>query len=255
MSNSRIFILFFAVVLLIGCTQAPSSGSGNVVSQEEAITDFNSVDVSDLFNVDITQGESYSVVIRVDDNLVDHLEIVKQADTLKIGLKLSRKINNATLEAEVTMPELTGLDLSGASQANITGFKSTKDLAVNLSDSSSLFGDIEAGDISIDLSGSSEMTLDSSGGDVTIDASDSSEVILSGSGQNTTIDASGSSTIDLSNFPVTNANVEARDASEVTVNASGRLDVGASSASNIYYLGDPTMGEINTSSGSSVEPR
>ena len=71
MSNTRIFILFIAVVLLIGCTQAPSSGSGNVVSQEEAITDFNSVDVSGLFSVDITQGESYSVVIRVDEKGIE----------------------------------------------------------------------------------------------------------------------------------------------------------------------------------------
>jgi hypothetical protein len=39
------------------------------------------------------------------------------------------------------------------------------------------------------------------------------------------------------------------------VNASGRLDVDASSGSKVYYLGDPTLGEIDTSSGSIVEPK
>ena len=140
------------------------------------------------------------------------------------------------MEAEVTMPELTGLGLSSASHATITGFKSTKDLSVDLSSSSSLTGDIEAGDVSIDLSSSSEMTLVGSGGDMTVDVSSSSE-------------------LDLSEFPVVNARVDASSSSMATVNVSGRLDADASGGSNVYYLGDPTMGEIDTSGGSSVEPK
>jgi hypothetical protein len=226
------------VVLLSGCVPTTLTGSGNVVTQEEPITDFDKVDISHSFDVYISQGESFSVVIRVDDNLVEHLQVVKQGSTLKIGLKPNRDytIRNATMEAEVTMPELTGLDLSGASHATITGFESKKGFVVDLSSASSLYGDIETGDISIDLSSSSEMTLTGSGGDATIDIS---------SGGN----------LDLSEFAVTNARVEASSASTATVNASGRLDVDASSASNVYYLGDPTMGEINTSSESSVEPK
>jgi hypothetical protein len=234
-------IMLFALlmmVLLSGCVPVTLTGSGNVVTQEESITGFDKVDISHSFEVNISQGESFSVVIRVDDNLVEHLQVVKQGSTLKIGLKPNRDYTtrNATMEAEVTMPELIGLDLSGASHANITGFKSTEDLSVDLSSASSLHGDIETGDISIDLSSSSEMTLTGSGGDATIDVSSSSE-------------------LDLSEFAVVNARVDASSASSATVNASGRLDVDASSTSNVYYLGEPTMGEIDTSGGSSVEPK
>ncbi len=238
MCKSRIFISFIALAMLVGCTQIPITGSGNVVTQEEPISGFDKVDISHSFEVNISQGESFSVIIRVDDNLVEHLQVVKQGSTLKIGLNPNRNytIRNATMQAEVTMPELTGLDLSSASHANITGFKSIKDLSVDLSSSSSLTGDIGAGDVSIDLSSSSEMTLAGSGGDATIDVSSSSE-------------------LDLSEFAVVNAQVNASSASTVTVNASGRLDVDASSASNVYYLGDPTLGDIDTSSGSSVEPK
>ena len=49
------------------------------------------------------------------------------------------------------------------------------------------------------------------------------------------------------------ANVEASGASEVTVNASGRLDADASGASDVYYLGSPILGRIDTSGASSVE--
>ena len=232
-----LFVLLMAV-LLNGCVPTTLTGSGNVVTQEEPITDFDKVGISHSFDVYISQGENFSVVIRVDDNLVEHLQVVKQGSTLKIGLKPNRDytIRNATMEAEVTMPEFAGLDLSGASHANISGFESKKGFVVDLSSASSLHGDIETGDISIDLSSSSEMTLAGSGGDATIDIS---------SGSN----------LDLSEFAVTNARVEASSASSATVNASGRLDVDASSASNVYYLGKPTMGEIETSSESSVEPK
>jgi len=228
------------VPLLAGCTlfseQASITGSGNIVTQEETFTGFDKVDVSPAFKVDISQGDTFGVVIRVDDNLLQYLEVVKQGSTLKIGLKPGRPytIMKATMKAEVTMPELTGLELSGASQGTISGFKSTKALDVDVSGASQLRGDIEAGDARFDVSGASQMTL-------------------SGSAEDVVIDASGASQVDLSAFPVADANVEASGASKVTVNPSGRLDADASVVSTVYYLGSPTLGKIDTSGVSSVK--
>ena len=46
---------------------------------------------------------------------------------------------------------------------------------------------------------------------------------------------------------VQDAAVNAGGASTVTVNLSGRLDADASGASNVYYLGTPTLGTLETS--------
>jgi hypothetical protein len=210
-------------------------GSGNVVTQEETFSGFDKVDASQAFEVDISQGDTFSVVIRIDDNLVQYLQVVKQGNTLKIGLKPGRRYNirNAKMEAEVTMPELTGLHLSGASHGTITGFKSTKALDVDVSGASFLRGDIEAGDARFDVSGASQVTL-------------------TGSAQDVTIDASGASIVKLADFPVADASVEASGASSVTVNPSGKLDVDASGASHVYYLGSPTLGKVDTSGASSI---
>ncbi len=67
--------------------------------------------------------------------------------------------------------------------------------------------------------------------------------------------ASGASQIDLEELTAADADIEASGASNVTVNASGTLDANASGASNIYYLGNPTLGRINESGGSNVDPR
>jgi len=232
------FVLF-VVSLLAGCALIPEvsiTGSGNVVTQEFALTGFDKVDVSNAFTAEITQGDSFSVVIRTDDNLVQYLEVIKRGSTLKIGLKPGRSysIRKATMKAKVSMPELTGLDLSGASHGTITGFESTNALDVDLSGASSLRGDIEAGDARFDISGASHVTL-------------------SGSARDATIDASGASSVDLGGFPVNDANVEASGASNVTVNARGKLDVNASGASHVYYLGSPTLGKVDTSGASSIK--
>ena len=237
MFKSKILLGLLMAVLLTGCGQGTITGSGNVVTQEEAISGFDKVEVSHAFKVNISQGETFSVVVHIDDNLLQYLEVVKQGSTLKIGLKTERISRDTTREAEVTMPDLTGLDLRGASQVTLTGFKSTNALNLDLSAASHLRGDIEAGDVRLDVSDTSQVTLRGSAGDVTMD------------------DVSGASTVDLADFPVVNANVTARDSSVITVNASGTLDVDASGASEVYYVGDPTLGEIETSDESSVEPK
>ncbi|MFC2053900.1 head GIN domain-containing protein [Chloroflexota bacterium] len=243
MKHRIILMLGSLIVVSLACAlpELPSisqeilTGSGTVVTREEPITGFDKVDISDSFNVEIHQSEEYKVVIRVDNNLVEYLQVEKQGSTLKIGLKPGiSMVSNATLEAEITMPELAGLDLSGASDATISGFKSTNNLTVDLSGSSSLGGDIESGDASFDLSGSSDANL-------------------SGSGGNLTLDASGSSDVDLSEFPVADANLEVRGASTAIVNPSGVLNVEASGASDVYYLGNPSLGNIDASGASSVD--
>jgi hypothetical protein len=234
MFKSKMFVLFLVGILLAGCGSIPITGSGNVVTQEEAITGFDKVDISYSFEANISQGDTFRVVIHADDNLVEYLRVVKAGNTLQIGLKPGHPdIRSATLQAEVTMPDLAGLDMSGSSHVTITGFESAQALVVDASGASHLQGDVEAGDVTFDLSGSSK-------------------VILTGSAQSVTLEASGSSEIDLTDFPVVDANVNLSGGSEATVNPSGRLDVDVSGASHFYYLGSPTLGKMDTSGSSSI---
>ena len=246
MKRLVIFTLAVSVPLLAGCCPIPDisgfipvsdealEGSGTLVTEEFALTGFEKVEVSHAFTVDITQGDAFSVVVRIDDNLAQHLRVEKQGSTLRIGLDRGRNFRATTAMAEVTMPELMGLELSGASHCRVSGFDSTEGLTVQASGASHLSGEIEAGDVRFDVSGASSVTL-------------------RGSAEGAVIGASGASHVDLADFPVGNADVEASGASTVTVNASERLDAQASGASHIKYLGSPSLGTVDTSGASSVE--
>lgn len=216
MFKLRMLVLLVIVTLLAGCGGLVSlTGSGNVVTQEVAITGFEKLDVTQGFQVDVQQGDTFSVVIRVDDNLVEDLQVVKEGSILKIGLKPGRSYNlkNVTLEADVTMPELTGADLSSGSHLN---------------------GEVETGDVAFNLSGGSHVTL-------------------SGSAGNLMVAVDGGSHAKLADLAVVDANVEARGGSHATVNPSGRLDAVAKGGSHVRYLGSPTLGTIDTDSSSSFK--
>ncbi len=239
MKKLVLFTLISIVPLVTGCCAVPDLsglfgqgsliGSGNVVTEEFDLSGFDQVEVTDAFEVEIRQGDAFSVVVRVDDS-------VKQGSTLRIGLKpiSSSTVSDMTLEAEVTMPQLTGIELSGASDGSVTGFMSTEALYAEVSGASSLRGDIEAGGVRFDVSGASD-------------------VKLRGSGEDLVMDVSGASSADLADFPVADADIEVRGASSATVNVSGRLDVEANGASRVRYRGSPTLGNVDSSGGSSID--
>lgn len=223
------------VVLSVSCGLEDRiiTGSGDIVSQEEDISGFDEVSASHNFDVNIKQGEDYEVTIRIDDNLLDDLEVVKRGDTLEIGFKRNIVTRNVTMEANITMPALRGVDLSGASDATITGFDSNDEFNAGLSGASSLVGDLGAGNVRLDLSGASEVNLSGSGGDLVLDAS-------------------GSSDVDLAEFPVEDADIDLSGSSTVVLYVNGTLDASASGSSDVEYLGEPTLGSIDTSGSSSV---
>jgi hypothetical protein len=233
-----VLVVSILAMLVMGCAPASGQltirGSGRMVTQEFAFSGFDRVRASQAFQVDIRQGEAFEVVVRVDEKLVDHLAVRKVGDTLEIGLKPPNgtEIRDARMTAEVTMPELRGLDLSGASEARISDYESEKALDLELSGSSSLQANVEAGETRIDLSGASRATL-------------------SGSTRELQVRTSGASTGELRRFAAAEARIDASGASEIHVNAR-QLQAEASGASRVTYLGNPVVGRIEKSGSASV---
>lgn len=226
------------LVLLTSCvpiTARVVRGSGNTVTVEVNATDFDEVSAGYAFEVAIAQGDDYQVLVTVDQNLEEYLRVGKQGSRLNIQMDPGHNYANATLRAQITMPELVGLELSGACRGSVTGFDATRDFDVEVSGASSLRGDMTTGDVTMNVSGASRAELE-------------------GSGQNLRLEASGASHVTLADFTVRNADVEVSGASSAVVNVSGRLDAEATGASSVRYRGDPQLGNIQASGAGSVRP-
>jgi hypothetical protein len=237
----------------------PVAGSGRVVTRELQFNDFKVVRVGSAFQVGITYSSSYKVGVTMDDNLFDYLQVSKQGDVLAIGLKpgYDYQYHSLTLKAEIQLPDLYELQLDGAARGTIQGFNSSHKFMLLLSGASSAeIADTSAGDIEIEISGAGRLSGSmTANGDARFTLSGASTATLGGKANNLLIDGSGASHVELSDFTVHNAKVNLSGASQATINLDGRLDADLSGASTLLYLGEPTLGDISVTGGSTISKK
>jgi serine/threonine-protein kinase len=137
----------------------PIIGSGRPSVKVWDVADFNAVKIGSTFRAEITRGDRFKVTTSSDDNVVEHIQVVKEGKTLRIGLEQGIYRLNEPLKAVITLPTLEALDVSGASRATLKGFRSQGDFKLNLSGASTLDGETEVGDADFLVSGASTLAL------------------------------------------------------------------------------------------------
>lgn len=210
------FTFFIAVALFSACNKVQElkdiKGSGNVKTEPRSLSGFKEIKAANAVNLEITVQKDFAVTVEADDNLLPYVTTEVSGGVLKIStddiISTKTKVN-----VKISMPELTDLDVSGASTANITGTK-TDSLKLN-------------------ASGASKIKID---GEVK-----SVEAI-----------ASGASGIDAEKLKTENARTDASGASTITVSPNGNLEANASGASGVIYTSDPKNIKQNSSDVSSI---
>lgn len=215
----KIAFLLVGLTVVFGCGRLKTidgvQGSGNVGSDTRALSGFRKIKAGSAVKLDVTVQKGYSVVVEADDNLLTHITTEVDGDTLVIGTRDSIS-SRSDIKVTISLPELSALDLSGASAAAVTG---------------------------------------ANGEELNITASGASKVKINGQAKELHADASGASNIDAESLPVENAEAEASGASTITVNALGRADLNASGASTVIYVGDPKELKQDSSGASSIRKK
>jgi len=233
------------------------TGSGKLAAWDFDYRDFTKIEASYAFDIDVVKADTYLVRITIDDDLYEYLDISKQGDTLHLSLKPNYNYINVNRKATINLPDLEKLGLSGASKADIgSGFSSSHAVDFELSGASNVdIGDMKAGNTNFGLSGASKASGSVEMDDGRFDLSGASSLELEGSANDVDIQASGASHVKLADFSVADADINLSGASDATVNASGRLGGDLSGASRITYMGNPTLGSISASGGSTISQK
>jgi serine/threonine-protein kinase len=135
-------------------------GSGNSAVKVWDITDFTGVEISSTFRARIHKGTPFRVTTTADDNVLPFVRVSKQGHTMKVGLQDKQSYELKTrLEAEITLPTLAALDLSGASEATLGDFKGEKELKLRVRGSSKVDGLVTVKSAEFDAGGASSVSL------------------------------------------------------------------------------------------------
>lgn len=242
-----IAVLIIGTTVVTGCGTVTTTSSdsikiqatGKVNTQNLSLDGFDRIEAHHAFDLTIEQGDSFSVMVRIDEAVEDYLDVSVKGDALILTLDDQNSYSlsgNITMDATITLPTLVGLELSGASSAHLIGIESGQAFDGTLSGASRVSGELIAGDVQFGVSGASR-------------------VALKGEAQDLNLELSGASDAGLVDLQVENATVAASGSSSADITVLGTLDAEASGASHITYAAGATLERVDTSGSSSVTAR
>jgi hypothetical protein len=141
-----------------GSSESANEGSGVPASQARELPAFESVELAGANNVVIHVGGKQSVVVRADDNLLDHVTTEVQSGKLVIGNTPGSFSTKSPMSVEVSVPALTALLLTGSGNIVLDGVRA-ESLKVSLPGSGTLTGSGSATRLEVVVGGSGTVQL------------------------------------------------------------------------------------------------
>jgi len=200
-------------------------GSGNVISQTREVSDFNAIELDYPAQVTVTQGESVSVKIEAEDNVLPGLRTRVRNNILEIYYQADDgKYVNATkaIKINIVVKELKDVNIGSAGELTLNGIK-TDDLSISVSGAGNLkVNDLVAKKFSVDLSGAGNMSA-------------------TGEADDFQLDISGFGNYDGQDLHSKTARVDLSGAGSAAVWVDDELDATISGAGSINYYGSPNV--------------
>jgi hypothetical protein len=209
--------------------------SGNVEEETRSVSNFSGISLSVPANVQLTQGNAYSVVIEADKDILDRIETEVQNGVLRIKTRnnFSFGWGSSKINIKITMPSVNELSVSGSGKIIAANQISTSNLSVSISGSGNVsIDDLNVKSLSASISGSGSLKLSGKGS-----ANDAKATV------------SGSGSIALNGIRFADANVNISGSGRVKIFAIENLKARVSGSGNISYEGNPLIDAKVSGSG------
>jgi hypothetical protein len=218
------------VVDLNGCGKETVKGSGEVLTEERQLPEFRTIKLKGIGRVLLNQGQTHSIGIRTDDNIMPLIETEVHADQLVIS-QGNYNLRPTTLEFNITVAHLKGIAISGSGEVIGKSRFVSEDFFAKVSGSGDMALALEVVALETKISGSGSMNL---------------------SGQTNRHDASisGSGKINAFDLQTQNVSLKVSGSGDCKVNASETLDARISGSGDVFYKGHPRITSKISGSGS-----
>ena len=232
-------VLIAASLALSGCGFTFSlggnavQGSGNLSSESRPVSGFDQIVLNGSGDAQISQGDSESLKIEAEDNILPLITSEVQNGKLVIGLKNNTSISTLRgIRYTITVKSLKGLELNGSGNVTLGSLQADSLGLVIRGSGNVTTGTLQGKQLNVQSSGSGDFNIN--GGKV-----DSQSINMSGSGDFTAPDLESQS-----------AAVTIAGSSSVTLWAKGTLNLSISGSGDVSYYGSPTVSKSISGSGS-----
>jgi hypothetical protein len=225
-------LLLSAFIFTLALTTGYSKDQ-TVEKETRNLSGFTRVNFGVSGDLYINIGSEFKVVLEGEKSLLDEIETEVSGSKLLIKNENWHWHGNQKLTVYITMPELTGLGVSGSGKAEIRDALKTENLDFSVSGS----GRIIAADMAL-----SKLSAGISG---------SGDVIIGGSGEaaNAEISISGSGNYSGETLRIASAEIGISGSGSCKCNVTDNLEAHVSGSGNITYTGSPKVDASVSGSG------
>ena len=244
----RLFLINAAAILcmaLISCTinldgetlgNKIIKGNGNIVTHNYDVTAFDEISTSLPATVNFTVGDAYTCSVRVDENILDYLEIkVKDGELLLGRPKEHRNVNLRSTQfvIDVTAPTVDEVNLAGSGDINMLSPLNMQELEVNIAGSGNVLfkEEVNIDHLELGVAGS---------GDIYVDK---------GTIREFEADIAGSGKI-VSHAEVQDLDANVMGSGDITAKVNGKLEYFIAGSGDIKYYGNAEVKGKIAGSGS-----
>lgn len=192
---------------------------------------FEELDVRGNVDVEIRNGNTYSVQKIGPDNILKYLRINQSGNELEIEMDEDHFNFKTRPKVIITMPVLVGLKLSGTSNCESDHFGGQY--------------------LKIELSGASKANMDVEYGELNVNISGVSHLYIQGNTKAIDFEVSGASHIYSQNLTMTNVGLNLSGVSEIKLGPSKTITGELSGASKLEYTGNPAL-QVSSSGVSKI---
>ena len=225
----KLLIVLFALISLNSFAQRWETikGNGQIKKETREVSNYTSLASQGSMDVQISYGNSGSIIIEADENLLPYIETL--VENGKLSIKTKKNVNlksSSKMVVHVSMTKINSLQLSGSGNINGSG-AFTND-----------------GKTDIGVSGSGNLTLDfDSFKDLDLSVSGSGNIDLKSNAANSTTNSinakvSGSGNIDCSSISSKDVDAKLSGSGNIKVYANNSIDAKISGSGNVYYKGN-----------------
>jgi len=225
---------FFISAFIVTLAVAAGFSKGLTVERETRnVTGFTKVNFGVAGTLYINIGPEFKLVLEGDKSLLDEIKTEVTGGKLVIKKENWHFSINEKVTAYVTMPEISGLGVSGSGRAEIKDAVKAVDLDLSVSGSGKIFpADLTVDNLNISISGSGDVIIDRSG------EATNAEINISGSGN-----YSGES------LKIAKAEISISGSGNCRCNVTDLLEARVSGSGNVTYLGNPKIDARVSGSG------
>ena len=262
---NRIKLLAFSAALIIAVT---SSAQTKEITHD--FSRFNSVAVSDDFQITLVRSNSYSATIYVDNPLSEYVETYVRGKVLHINfnekavpketkkLYKGRSALTASFRATIYVPDLESIELTdGASLVSSDEFDASR-LSINLTDKASIKSlNVRCNSADINLKKNSNAILKIQADNKISAATEGSSLLkVSGTAADFTADSAGSSTLTSEVMATATLTLSSAGSSNLKVTSdTDRAFIVASRSSKLFLTGSATSGTFKGSNVSTIDAK